>query len=196
MDRILSTGYQPTKEDVLRCRVRTTGIVEANFDFRGFAFKLIDVGGQRNERRKWIHCFDNVTTVIFCAAVCEYMQVLREDETQNRLQEAIMLFDEVVNSIWFSRTPIILFLNKVDLLQDRLPLYKLSECFPSYTGGDNYDAAIQFIKNRFLEANSQPRPIYSHCTVAIDTENIKFVFGAVRDIVIRSKIEPGLNGGL
>jgi G-protein alpha subunit len=27
--------------------------------------QLVDVGGQRSERRKWIHCFDDVKAIIF-----------------------------------------------------------------------------------------------------------------------------------
>lgn len=37
----------------------------------GEVYKLYDVGGQRNERRKWIHLFEGVTAVIFCAAISE-----------------------------------------------------------------------------------------------------------------------------
>ena len=40
-----------------------------------------DVGGQRSERKKWIHCFEDVTAIIFCVAMSEYDQVLHEDET-------------------------------------------------------------------------------------------------------------------
>ena len=39
---------------------------------------MVDVGGQRSERRKWIHCFENVTSVMFLAAVSEYDQSLHE----------------------------------------------------------------------------------------------------------------------
>lgn len=46
---------------------------------------MLDVGGQRSERRKWIHCFDGVTVVLFCASLSEYDQVLREDMTQVRM---------------------------------------------------------------------------------------------------------------
>ena len=53
-----------------------------------------DMGGQRNERRKWIHAFDNVNCVVFVAALSEYDQVLFEDETQNRMEEALQLFEE------------------------------------------------------------------------------------------------------
>lgn len=45
---------------------------------------MVDVGGQRSERRKWIHCFDNVTSIIFLAAVSEYDQVLYESESDVR----------------------------------------------------------------------------------------------------------------
>lgn len=46
-----------------------------------FLRRLFDVGGQRSERKKWIHCFEDVTAIIFCVAMSEYDQVLHEDET-------------------------------------------------------------------------------------------------------------------
>jgi len=71
----------PTEQDILRTRVKTTGIVEVHFSFKNLNFKLFDVGGQRSERKKWIHCFEDVTAIIFCEAMSEYDQVLHEDET-------------------------------------------------------------------------------------------------------------------
>jgi len=47
-----------------------------------FLIRVFDVGGQRSERRKWIHCFEGVTAIMFCVALSEYDLVLREDETQ------------------------------------------------------------------------------------------------------------------
>jgi guanine nucleotide-binding protein G(i) subunit alpha len=79
-------------------RVRTTGIVQSDFVIKSMKFAMFDVGGQRNERRKWIHAFDNVNCVVFVAALSEYDQVLFEDETQNRMDEAIQLFDQIINS--------------------------------------------------------------------------------------------------
>lgn len=67
--------YQPTEQDILRTRVKTTGIVEVHFSFKNLNFKLFDVGGQRSERKKWIHCFEDVTAIIFCVAMSEYDQV-------------------------------------------------------------------------------------------------------------------------
>jgi guanine nucleotide-binding protein G(i) subunit alpha len=45
---------------------------------------MFDVGGQRSERKKWIHCFENVTSIIFCVALSEYDQVLLEEANQVR----------------------------------------------------------------------------------------------------------------
>jgi guanine nucleotide-binding protein subunit alpha len=45
---------------------------------------MFDVGGQRSERKKWIHCFENVTSIIFCVALSEYDQVLLEENSQVR----------------------------------------------------------------------------------------------------------------
>ena len=51
---------------------------------RALRCRLFDVGGQRSERKKWIHCFEDVTAIIFCVAMSEYDQVLHEDETTVR----------------------------------------------------------------------------------------------------------------
>lgn len=45
---------------------------------------MFDVGGQRSERKKWIHCFESVTSIIFCTALSEYDQVLLEERNQVR----------------------------------------------------------------------------------------------------------------
>lgn len=45
---------------------------------------MFDVGGQRSERKKWIHCFEGVTAIIFCVALSDYDLVLAEDEEMVR----------------------------------------------------------------------------------------------------------------
>lgn len=74
IDRIAAQGYVPSIDDILRARVRTSGIVEESYKIDGVEFVMYDVGGQRNERKKWIHCFDAVTAIIFVAAISEYDQ--------------------------------------------------------------------------------------------------------------------------
>jgi len=190
IDRISASGYLPTDQDILRTRVRTSGIVELDFQVDGIRFKMFDVGGQRNERRKWIHCFDNVHAVLFIVAMSEYDQVLYEDETQNRMREALNLFAEICNSRYFESTSMILFLNKRDLFEAKVQRIDLSVCFPDYEGGLSYENGSQFIIDQFKSQNqSTAKQIYIHVTCATDTNNIKFVFVAVKDIILTQNLK-------
>lgn len=97
---------------------------------------MIDVGGQRNERKKWIHCFEGVTAIIFVTALSEYDQKCYEDDETNRMKESLLLFDEICNSRWFADTSIILFLNKDDLFREKIKKVDLKVAFPDYNGND------------------------------------------------------------
>ncbi|KAJ3432135.1 guanine nucleotide-binding protein g(o) subunit alpha [Anaeramoeba flamelloides] len=188
---ISSSDYIPTQEDILYCRLRTTGIIQTSFTISGQKFTIIDVGGQRNERRKWINCFENITAVLFIASLSEYNQQLFEDETMNRMHESLLLFEEITNSRWLTESSFILFLNKVDLFKEKLKQFKLKKCFPNYKGGENFDNASNYIKEKFLDKVKKNKPIYTHFTCATDTTNIRFVFDAVKDIILQNITEFG-----
>jgi G-protein alpha subunit len=66
------------------------------------ACSMFDVGGQRSERKKWIHCFENVTSIIFCVALSEYDQVLLEESNQVRFSPTS---EERVNSVNMGSEP-------------------------------------------------------------------------------------------
>ncbi|EIE76171.1 hypothetical protein G6F47_009133 [Rhizopus delemar] len=189
IDRIGEASYIPTDQDVLRSRVKTTGITETTFVIGDLTYRMFDVGGQRSERKKWIHCFENVTAIIFLVAISEYDQVLIEDETVNRMQEALTLFDSICNSRWFVKTSIILFLNKIDIFREKLERHPLNESFSDFTGANTYEGASDYVLNRFLSLNqSDTKQIYTHLTCATDTEQIKFVMAAVNDIIIQNNL--------
>jgi len=197
LDRIFvisASGYIPTEQDILRTRVRTTGIVENAFEIDGNQFRMFDVGGQRNERKKWIHCFENVTAVLFVAAVSGYDQVLYEDEKTNRMVEALNLFEEICNSRWFRDTAIILFLNKRDIFMEKVTKSSIRTCFPEYRGPDTYEASLEYVIEAFESKNrNTDKQIYTHVTCATDKDNISKVFNAVKDIIIRKSLnEAGL----
>lgn len=80
LDRLFSKDFVPTDQDVLRARLRTTGITETNFDLGSLQYRMFDVGGQRSERKKWIHCFENVNALLFLVAISGYDQCLAEDK--------------------------------------------------------------------------------------------------------------------
>lgn len=186
INRISHPTYMPTDQDILRARVKTTGITETHFKIGELTYKLFDVGGQRSERRKWLNIFDSVTALVFLIAISEYDQKLYEDETVNRMQEAMTLFESVANSRWFIKTSIILFLNKIDLFRAKLPNSPLSNTFPEYKGGANYDAACSFLLEKFVSLNKNPsKSIYAHYTDATDTRALAFVISAINDVIIQ-----------
>jgi len=194
LDDIMREGYIPSEQDVLRSRVRTTGIVENEFIIDGNQFKMYDVGGQRNERKKWIHCFENVTAVLFVAAISEYDQVLYVDENTKRMVEALNLFEEICNSRWFRETSMILFLNKRDLFGEKIKKVPLANFFPDYGGDNTFESCSEYLQEQFESKNRNPdKQVYTHITCATDTANIAHVFNAVKDIIIRKSLnEAGL----
>lgn len=189
IDRITVPEYVPTEIDVLRARTKTTGIYETRFTMGNLSIHMFDVGGQRSERKKWIHCFEAVTSIIFCVALSEYDQVLLEESGQNRMTESLVLFDSVINSRWFVRTSIILFLNKIDIFKDKLPKVPLSDWFPDYQGGADANKAAKYILYRFTQVNRAKLNIYPHLTQATDTSNIRLVFAAVKETILQNALK-------
>ncbi|CAL8095904.1 unnamed protein product [Calicophoron daubneyi] len=191
LDRIAAPGYIPTEQDVLRSRVKTTGIVETNFHFKDLDFKVFDVGGQRSERKKWMHCFEGVTAILFIVAMSEYDLKLAEDQTTNRMHESLRLFESICNSQWFLETSVILFLNKKDLFTEKIKSSPLTICFPEYTGNQTFEETSVYIQGKFEELNKRKgtKTIYTHFTCATDTNNIQVVFDAVIDVIIKSNLK-------
>ncbi|XP_017077476.1 G protein alpha q subunit-like [Drosophila eugracilis] len=189
--RFEQADYVASDQDILRVRVPTTGIIEYPFELNGIKISMVDVAGQRCERRKWIHCFSNVTSIIFLAALSEFDQVLFESQTENRMEESIALFGALIRNQFFQNSSIILFLNKKDLLKKKIMNSHLVDYFPEYDGPKKDDkAARNFILKKYaqfsLEANTI---IYPHFTNATDTDNIKFAFAAVRDTIMDSNLK-------
>ncbi|KAH1168640.1 guanine nucleotide-binding protein subunit alpha-14 [Mauremys mutica] len=187
IDRIALPSFVPTQQDILRVRVPTTGIIEYPFDLENIIFRMVDVGGQRSERRKWIHCFESVTSIIFLVALSEYDQVLAECDNENRMEESKALFKTIITYPWFLNSSVILFLNKKDLLEEKIMYSHLISYFPEYTGPkQDVKAAREFILKLYQDQNpDKEKVIYSHFTCATDTENIRFVFAAVKDTILQ-----------
>lgn len=71
----LLQDYLPSQQDILLARKPTKGIHEYDFEIKNVPFKMVDVGGQRSERRRWFECFDSVTSILFLVSSSEYDQV-------------------------------------------------------------------------------------------------------------------------
>ncbi|KAM0786218.1 hypothetical protein ACM66B_007021 [Microbotryomycetes sp. NB124-2] len=188
--RTMSPNYMPTDQDIIRARVRTTGIQERAFTLGKQRLRLFDMGGQRAERRKWISVFDGCNVLLFLVAISEYDQMLYEDEHTTRMSEALMVFDQVVNSRWFQKSTLILFLNKIDLFKAKLAKSSLRQAFPNYQGDDHdYAAASQFLLKQFAQLYRHPtKQLYHHFTNATDTQALEVVMISVQDQILQESL--------
>uniref|UniRef100_A0A7E4UZY5 Guanine nucleotide-binding protein G(I) subunit alpha n=1 Tax=Panagrellus redivivus TaxID=6233 RepID=A0A7E4UZY5_PANRE len=193
LDSIERTGakdYRPTNQDILQTRIATTGVVKLSFDFKGVSFNVFDAGGQRSERRKWIHFFDDVNAIVFVVAISEYDQTLREDSKTNRLIEAMELFDMISSSKFFVRSSMILFLNKKDLFEEKIKRVSLDVIFPNYVGGLDYNDGIAYIRKQFAKLyHINKQKLYIHETCATDTNQVQHVFNSVIDTIIQDNLK-------
>mmetsp|Transcript_6188 Transcript_6188/g.9736 ORF Transcript_6188/g.9736 Transcript_6188/m.9736 type:complete len:377 (-) Transcript_6188:120-1250(-) len=214
IDRIKQDDFLPANQDILRSRVRTSGIVEAEYNINGVRVAMFDVGGQRNERKKWIHCFDNVTAVIFVAAISEYDQTLYEDMTTNRQEEALTLFSEMCESTWFRNKSMILFLNKKDVFRKKLAYvpfkvesgenmrnvdYNGPEAVPGTPSAEDgtpefeavYQAATAYLIELYKTHGKRTNPkreIYVKVTSATDSDQVKVVMESCKDIILKNNL--------
>ncbi|GMI27527.1 hypothetical protein TeGR_g280, partial [Tetraparma gracilis] len=183
--RIGEEDFVPTDEDMIMTRVRTTGIVVTEFEEPPCTFKLVDVGGQRSERRKWIHCFDDVKAIIFLEGLSSYNQVLFEDASVNRMHESLSLFGEVCSNPVFESTPIFMFLNKKDLFEDMIKTTSLKNCFDDFDGEEGTAMpALDHIKSKYsavMEKHCPGKNFPIHIVAARVRMDMKIAFNDVKD---------------
>jgi hypothetical protein len=166
------------------------GLVETLFTRGELSITIIDVGGQRSERRKWLHCFDDVDGVAFVVGMSEYDQILSDDATTNRMQESIKVFGQICYSRWFRTTPMLLFLNKKDVFEEKIVYSPITKCFPEYNGTGESDDAANYIQQQFRDKNpSHKREVYCHFTNAKDAQNVNFLFDIIVDIILHSNMD-------
>ncbi|KAJ6234432.1 guanine nucleotide-binding protein subunit alpha [Anaeramoeba flamelloides] len=179
-ERIMDDEFTPNTRDILNCRIPTSGVRLLNFNIDGIPWRVVDVGGQRSERRKWIHQFDNVTTLIYVVAVSEYNQKLYEKDGINRLDESLVLFTKTVNNKFFKKKNCVILFNKYDLFSEKIKIQDLKVCFPKYKGGKNVEKASKYIKNVFYKAGkNRKRRLYHQFTIGTKTSDIEKVFEIV-----------------
>ncbi|KGL87761.1 Guanine nucleotide-binding protein subunit alpha-13, partial [Charadrius vociferus] len=192
LDKLGEQDYLPSQQDILLARRPTKGIHEYDFEIKNVPFKMVDVGGQRSERKRWFECFDSVTSILFLVSSSEFDQVLMEDRQTNRLTESLNIFETIVNNRVFSNVSIILFLNKTDLLEEKVQKVSIKDYFPEFEGDPHCLTDVQkFLVDCFRtkRRDQQQKPLYHHFTTAINTENIRLVFRDVKDTILHDNLK-------
>jgi len=84
----------------------------------------------------------------------------------------------------------VLLLNKRDVFEEKIQKTDLNVCFSDYTGGKNYEASTEFIKNQFIsQVASTQKQINSYVTTATETGHVREVFTQIKDLLVKKKNE-------
>jgi len=197
IDKYVDPSYTHTQDDLLRNRIKTTGIVESKFICGGIEFIICDVAGQRSERRKWIHCFNSVSAVIYLTSVNEYDIGIEEATNQNSFTDSIQQWKVISDLQCFKTTPFIVFFNKFDLLPaklDKSPLSKVFRDFDLFIQQENktddvaVDKAIAYFTGVF-QKNFGGDFVEFHTTCALDPKSCVKVFESVQRSIIQRSLE-------
>ncbi|KAJ3265871.1 Guanine nucleotide-binding protein G(t) subunit alpha-3 [Chytriomyces hyalinus] len=187
--RFCDEEFEVTDQDILNTRIITMNVTETRFQVESLIFRVFDVGGQRGERRKWAQYFEDVSALIYVAALGQFDQMCVEDDSMNRattVMESINLFASISSNPIFKQTPIILFMNKTDVFEEKLASRNVSEFFPDFAGKNTVKEAGNFFLAKFLMVNKYPeKPMYMYLTCATNTAKIRSVLETVRKIIIK-----------
>ncbi|XP_070540657.1 guanine nucleotide-binding protein subunit alpha-14-like [Ptychodera flava] len=186
LHRVSAPGYLPTLQDILYIRTPTVGVVENIFRIDDVTYRVIDVAGQKSHRKKWIHCFDSVTALIFFTSLSGFNELVDDydDNTTNCLRDSLALFKDIARNVFLKNTDFILFLNKHDLFVEKLKIFKLKDSFIQYDGDNDTESATDFIQEEFMSRKPDDKTVYPHVTCATNTEIMKTVIIDVMDIII------------
>lgn len=200
--RLLQTSKnmiaQMSEEDCLRFRQKTTSIQEYVYHVPGWregtSIRVIDVGGQRNERGKWLSLFDTATVVVFVASAADYHMMLEEDETQSAFLECKHLFHHVCRHESMADKPIILLMNKIDLLPEQIKKWPLHHVFKDATPDLSCDIkrSIYFLQSKLMKSTAvtkRLKPIYSYTSSAIESTTFQQIWKVVEATVLDENLE-------
>ncbi|KAG1859657.1 guanine nucleotide binding protein, alpha subunit [Suillus subluteus] len=197
IDRIVSYDYEPSDNDIVRARLRTVGVQEHKVvmdDSNGKEWLLYDVGGTRSSRVAWASYFDDVDAIIFLCPISCFDERLREDRRINRLEDSYLLWKSVCSSRILAKTEIILFLNKCDLLHNKIKRGMcIKDHIPSYGSRKNDTITVmRYFQQHFKEISKQyspePRPFFIHFTSVIDTKATAATLSVVEESILRTHL--------
>ncbi|KIY49771.1 G-alpha-domain-containing protein [Fistulina hepatica ATCC 64428] len=202
LDRIASLNYVVTDNDIVRARLRTTGVTSHSIVFRQspdnpqkvWEWRIYDVGGCRTQRAAWMSFFENTHVILFLCPMNVFDERLHEDPRVNRLEDSLILWQSICSSKLLAKTQLIMFLNKTDLLKRKLKKgIRVSDYLPSYgTRPNEVNHVSKYFKEKCKEIlhtySPEPRTHYMYFTTVTDTTATSKTLESIRDGVLRENL--------
>ncbi|KAG8913939.1 hypothetical protein FRC00_001256 [Tulasnella sp. 408] len=197
LDRITAPRYMPTDDDILRARIKTIGVSEHIFpvDKSGVEWRLYDVGGARTQRHAWIPYFDSVDCILFLAPLSPFDQALPEDRKVNCLEDSLIIWKELCTNKLLENVPLVLFLNKSDLLRKKLEDgVQVSRFVVSFGNRTNdYETVEKYFRSKFeairRQYSNNERPVFTHITSCINQVTTADIINHVQDLLMRENLK-------
>ncbi|KAI0267725.1 G-alpha-domain-containing protein [Gloeopeniophorella convolvens] len=199
IDRVAAKGYVPSTDDILHARIQTMGVAEHAFDVplhgKSVTWHLYDVGGARGQRHTWVPYFDEANAIIFVAPISAFDQYLEEDPRTNRIDDSLQLFTTICSNPLLKNIHLVLFLNKTDVLQNKLASgLRVNKYITSYGNRANdYETVVNYFRAHFLQVhrknNEKKRVLYSHLTSVVDIKTTRSIIANVRDSIFRDYLK-------
>ncbi|KAF8990182.1 heterotrimeric G-protein alpha subunit, GPA3-like protein, partial [Cyathus striatus] len=188
--RIGEPKYVPNEADVLRAQHKMYGVIESKFMIGPLSVQMFNVSYPQSEVNKWKYCFENVTSIIFCASLSGYDQIIAGENKLNRLDDSLNLFKDITNSPWFHQTSVILLLTKLDIFSLKITKEPLEHHFPEYTGGCDVNKAKKYILMKFMMLKRARLSIYPHLTEATDDPHIvNLLSSALKETILQNALK-------
>ncbi|KAJ7234151.1 guanine nucleotide binding protein, alpha subunit [Mycena rebaudengoi] len=219
LDEMTAARYVPTDEHILRARLKTLGVSEHRLRLTdphgiiGRDFHIFDVGGERSMRPKWAPYFMDMDAIIFLAPISAFDQTLVEDPSVNRLvrdpvticlaspsfyltqADSLALWTTITSNKLLQKSNLILFLNKIDIVQAKLSAgIRLAQYLAAYGRRPNdFDSASKYLKKQFnailKQISPEPRTFYCHLTNVVDNTGTSFILGGIKDMLMRTHLK-------
>jgi len=199
INRIAAPDYLPLTDDILHARVQTLGVSQHSFDVgvRGsfVPWHLYDVGGARGQRHTWVPYFDDANAIIFIAPVSAFDQFLEEDPQVNRIDDSLKLFTHICSNALLKNVNLVLFLNKLDLLKEKLEKgTQVRKYMPSFGDRPNdLKTVMKYLRAHFMKVHrkndTNNRSLFVHFTSVVDTTTTRDIIGSVCDSVLREQVQ-------
>ncbi|KIK81720.1 hypothetical protein PAXRUDRAFT_15081 [Paxillus rubicundulus Ve08.2h10] len=198
-ERLTARDYEPTDDDIVRARLRTLDIQEHELsvddDGERQKWKIYDVGGSRTQRNAWLPYFDQVNAIIFLAPISCFDERLQEDPRVNRLEDSFILWKAICSSKLLSRTTLIIFLNKIDLLEKKIESgIMVNRYLPSYADRPNETTSVvKYLRQKFKDTLSCIFPradiMNTDCSGPKNTRTTAQTLLSVRDGILREHLK-------
>lgn len=172
---VWSNEYLPTEDDLVRASISTCGISNRVVWTGESNIHLIDVGGLRGERGRWVSVFPNTDILVFTVDLSNYDQSLVEDKKKNAFSESVDVFKGLMRLPFFATCKCCVFMTKDDIFRKKVLEVDMSTHVKGYTGGLDYEAALTHIKELYT-SHAKDRNIICKVMDATNNDDFKTVW--------------------